>query len=82
MSLPVAHGLLGATVVAASIRGVSIKRDWRALLAGAAVAVFPDVDYVFYLGLSLGESWHRSFFPFDHVCDLPWNPGIRAYGLN
>ena len=61
MSLPVAHGLLGATVVAAFIPNVSIKRDWRVLLTGASLAILPDIDYVFYLGLGLGETWHRTF---------------------
>lgn len=61
MALPLAHGLFGASVVAVSIPGVSIIRDWRALLMGAGVAICPDVDYLFYLGLRLGESWHRSF---------------------
>lgn len=61
MSLPVAHGLLGAAVVAASIWGVSLKRDWRFLFLGAVLAILPDFDYFFYRVLGLGEGWHRTF---------------------
>ncbi len=61
MALPVAHGLIGATVVLALHPVASIKRDWRLLLLGAALAILPDADYFFYLILGLGESWHRTF---------------------
>jgi membrane-bound metal-dependent hydrolase YbcI (DUF457 family) len=31
------------------------------LLLGAFLAISPDLDYVFYVGMDLGEDWHRTF---------------------
>ena len=60
MSFPVAHGLLGATVVAALTPDLSPKRDWGKLLLGAAVACLPDLDYFVLIKLfHLRQSWHR-----------------------
>lgn len=61
MALPLAHGLVGASIVVSLVPDVSMRRDWRLFLTGALVAVLPDFDYIFYLGLQLGNSWHRSF---------------------
>lgn len=61
MALPLAHGLLGASIIVSFVPYVSLRRDWRPLLTGALVALLPDFDYIFYLGLQLGDSWHRSF---------------------
>lgn len=60
MSFPVAHGLLGATVVAALTPDLSLKRDWGRLLLGAAVACLPDLDYFILIKLfHFQHSWHR-----------------------
>ena len=45
MPLPIAHGLLGATVVAA-LRPSSEPRTVKLLLTGALLAISPDFDYV------------------------------------
>lgn len=60
MSFPVAHGLLGATVVAALTPDLSLRRDWQRLLLGAVVACLPDLDYFVLIKLlHLPQSWHR-----------------------
>jgi membrane-bound metal-dependent hydrolase YbcI (DUF457 family) len=55
MPLPIAHGLLGASIVAAALPRPSPARNWKPLLLGAALASSPDVDYF------LATDWHRSF---------------------
>lgn len=60
MALPVAHGLLGATV-AVLFQVRSTKSNVNAILAAAVLAISPDLDYVFYRTLNWGESWHRGF---------------------
>ena len=60
MSFPVAHGLLGATVVAALTPDLSLKRDRGRLLIGAVVACLPDLDYFVLVKLfHFQYSWHR-----------------------
>ena len=61
MPLPVAHGLIGATVVAAWQPRSALTRDWKLLVYGAALAVCPDLDLLFLWPLGLDTSWHRSF---------------------
>jgi membrane-bound metal-dependent hydrolase YbcI (DUF457 family) len=53
MPLPVAHGLLGASIVAATLPDASPLRNWKPLLFGASLSISPDLDYF------LGISWHR-----------------------
>jgi membrane-bound metal-dependent hydrolase YbcI (DUF457 family) len=55
MPLPIAHGLLGASIVAATLPDASPARNWKLLLLGAALATFPDLDYFFR------TEWHRGF---------------------
>jgi membrane-bound metal-dependent hydrolase YbcI (DUF457 family) len=45
MPLPVAHGLLGAAVVAVTHERAAVRRGWP-LLVGAALALTPDVDFL------------------------------------
>jgi membrane-bound metal-dependent hydrolase YbcI (DUF457 family) len=45
MPLPIAHGLIGASIVAATLPDASPLRNWKPLLLGAAVASGPDLDY-------------------------------------
>jgi membrane-bound metal-dependent hydrolase YbcI (DUF457 family) len=47
MPLPVAHGLVGATVVAAFRKNFSFRKDWRALSLGAFLAFIPDLDLIY-----------------------------------
>ena len=61
MPYPVAHGLLGATVIAASPADDSFRQNWKYLLIGAILAIFPDFDLLLAWGLRLGDDWHRSF---------------------
>jgi membrane-bound metal-dependent hydrolase YbcI (DUF457 family) len=55
MPLPIAHGLLGASIVAATLPEASPVRNWKALLLGAALSISPDLDYFFR------TDWHRGF---------------------
>ena len=59
MALPVAHGLLGASVAVLFTERRTL--EWRTILTAAALAIAPDCDYVFYRILDWGEGWHRSF---------------------
>jgi membrane-bound metal-dependent hydrolase YbcI (DUF457 family) len=61
MALPVAHGLVGATVAALLIPERHEGRRLRTILAAAIFAISPDLDYVLYRGLEWGEAWHRTF---------------------
>ena len=59
MPLPVAHSLVGASVVAA-IQGKS-EGWWKLLCLGAFLAVFPDFDYILnWLNIGRG-GWHHGF---------------------
>jgi membrane-bound metal-dependent hydrolase YbcI (DUF457 family) len=45
MPLPIAHGLIGASIVAAMLPGAAPVRNWKPLVLGAAIASSPDLDY-------------------------------------
>ena len=47
MPLPLAHALVGATVVASLHPDHDLVRDWKPLLCGAILAVCPDFDFFF-----------------------------------
>lgn len=55
MPLPIAHGLIGASIVAAMLPDASPVRNWKPLILGAALASCPDLDYF------LQTSSHRGF---------------------
>jgi membrane-bound metal-dependent hydrolase YbcI (DUF457 family) len=57
MPLPVAHGLLGAALVAAVYPRIN---KWKPLLLGGILANCPDVDIVILWGLNM-RGIHRSF---------------------
>ena len=60
MPLPVAHGLLGASIVAA-VRPRSARGNYvLALLAGALLANAADFDFLLAFALK-SKSWHRGF---------------------
>jgi membrane-bound metal-dependent hydrolase YbcI (DUF457 family) len=44
MPLPVAHGLVGASVTLLARNDESLRRAWPRLLLGAALAIIPDFD--------------------------------------
>jgi inner membrane protein len=60
MPLPVAHGLLGATLVAAVLPRTSPRRYALALAAGAALANAADLDFALVFALH-SRAWHRGF---------------------
>jgi membrane-bound metal-dependent hydrolase YbcI (DUF457 family) len=59
MPLPVAHGLLGASVVAAGY-SQSTRRYFMPLLAGAFLANLADFDFILVFVFH-SKSWHRGF---------------------
>src|SRR4030095_6344337 len=59
MPLPVAHGLLGASVIAAGYPQLT-KRYFLPLLAGAFLANLADFDFILVF-IFHSKSWHRGF---------------------
>lgn len=63
MPLPVAHALLGASIVVAGsqprikLNGAGL----REILLGAILATVPDLDFIATWFLNLDKSWHRGF---------------------
>lgn len=47
MPLPIAHSLVGASIIVASREDFSWREDWWPLLVGAALAISPDFDLFF-----------------------------------
>jgi inner membrane protein len=60
MPLPVAHGLLGASLVAAVLPRRRPRRYALALAAGALLANAADLDFVLVFALH-SRGWHRGF---------------------
>lgn len=60
MPLPMAHALVGASV-AAGLRPSSQARQWRPLLIGAFLGIFPDFDYFLNWMRISGGGWHHGF---------------------
>src|SRR3982751_2616150 len=58
--LPVAHGLVGATMVA-SLASDPRSRNSRHLLLGAVLGIAPDFDYAIHYVPGLGGGWHHGF---------------------
>ena len=61
MPLPLAHGMIGASVVAALRPRFLLSRDWKLLLMGALLAISPDFDLFLAWVVGLGDKWHGSF---------------------
>ncbi len=61
MPLPIAHGLVGASIVAICRPQSSFTRDWKLLLFGAVLAISPDFDFFLVWGLHSGRGLHRGF---------------------
>jgi len=61
MPLPIAHALMGASVVLAFRPHSSLKRDWKFLLLGAFLGVMPDFDYALTWVRVGGRGWHHDF---------------------
>ena len=60
MPLPVAHGLLGASLVAAVLPRVNPRRYALSLAAGALLANAADLDFVLVFAFH-SRAWHRGF---------------------
>ena len=52
---------MGASVVAALHPDLSPKRDWKFLLFGALLGIFPDFDYFLSWIRFLDRGWHHDF---------------------
>jgi LexA-binding, inner membrane-associated putative hydrolase len=61
MPLPIAHGLIGASVVAAFHSRPLGRRNWMNLSLGALLGVFPDFDYLLNWVRFQGRGWHHDF---------------------
>jgi membrane-bound metal-dependent hydrolase YbcI (DUF457 family) len=61
MSLPVAHGLVGATIVVAMLPQGAAAREWKLVAFGALLAILPDFDYAIPWYLHGSYHWHRGF---------------------
>lgn len=59
MPLPIAHGLVGASIVSLVHPNSGLKK-WQPLLFGFALANFPDLDFVFTF-LFGWHGFHRGF---------------------
>lgn len=61
MPLPIAHSLVGASLVAAVLpRAASSRRYYVPLLAGALIANAADLDFLLVFALR-SRAWHRGF---------------------
>ena len=64
MPLPLAHGLMGATMIAICQRKQTGWLSWRTYLFGFALAVLPDFDCLFHklpFAPFAGRGWHHDF---------------------
>lgn len=57
MPLPIAHSLIGASVITVSNPQSPLKEDWGLILCGAFLAIAPDFDFFFIWALGAGR--HR-----------------------
>ncbi len=60
MPLPLAHGLVGASIVAAICPQPMARRYFALLLIGAFLANCPDLDFFLVVAMR-SRSWHRGF---------------------
>jgi membrane-bound metal-dependent hydrolase YbcI (DUF457 family) len=60
MPLPIAHGLLGASIVAALHPAAVPGRKYIPLLMGAFLAIAADFDFLLVFALH-DKTWHRDF---------------------
>src|ERR1044072_167547 len=60
MPMPVAHSLVGASLVAAGLPREGRARYWIALAGGALLANVADLDF-FFVFIFHNRAWHRGF---------------------
>lgn len=61
MAFPIAHALLGTSIVIAGSPQSPRHIGWKPLLIGAALGIVPDLDFIGVWFFNLDESWHRGF---------------------
>jgi membrane-bound metal-dependent hydrolase YbcI (DUF457 family) len=61
MPLPVAHSLVGASIVTLAMRRFDPRLDWKPLLVGAFLGVLPDIDLMLTWGLGRGLEYHGTY---------------------
>lgn len=61
MPLPVAHSLVGATMVTLAMRRFEWRLDIAPLLVGAMLGALPDIDLLLSWGLNFGQRAHGSY---------------------
>ncbi|MFN7621892.1 MAG: DUF480 domain-containing protein, partial [Acidobacteriota bacterium] len=61
MPLPVAHSLIGASLVTLAMRRLDWRLDWGPILTGAILGALPDLDLILSWGLGLGLHYHGSY---------------------
>jgi len=61
MPLPVAHGLVAASIIAASREEFDWRSAWWPMLVGAALAIVPDFDLFLAWGLGYNLRVHGGF---------------------
>ena len=61
MAFPIAHALLGTTIVIAGSPQHPRNIGWKPLLIGAALGIVPDLDFAAVWFFELHKSWHRGF---------------------
>lgn len=61
MPLPIAHGLIGMSIIAAAHPSRPNQSAVRCYLAGAALAICPDLDFILTWFLQYEAHWHRGF---------------------
>jgi membrane-bound metal-dependent hydrolase YbcI (DUF457 family) len=61
MSFPIAHGLLGATILLLANPQRSDKFNWKIAAIGAFLGILPDFDYLLNWIRIFGSGWHHGF---------------------
>ncbi|MFM8392494.1 MAG: metal-dependent hydrolase [Acidobacteriota bacterium] len=61
MPLPVAHSLVGASIVTLAMRRLEWRLDWGPILTGALLGALPDLDLILSWGLGRGLHYHGSY---------------------
>jgi membrane-bound metal-dependent hydrolase YbcI (DUF457 family) len=59
MPLPIAHGLIGAAVIAATARDARPRVIWKEMALGAVLAIAPDFDIFLTSVMHWEKTWHR-----------------------
>jgi membrane-bound metal-dependent hydrolase YbcI (DUF457 family) len=60
MPFPICHGIIGASLFRTVQREVSVSKNGRLMLLCGALAIIPDLDFIFEWVFQL-RGWHRGF---------------------